>query len=160
MTQDYLNEILEYRDGMLFWKVRKANAIPIGTRAGRQHPDGYRYVMIDNKHHGEHRLIWIMFNGPIPEGVDIDHRDRVKNNNVIGNLRLASTAQNLWNVDRYKSNTSGYKGVSYRQDVNKWRVRICNNGRRITIGYFKTAEEGYEAYKKAANELHGEFANY
>lgn len=159
LNNQYLNKILDYRGGQLYWKVRKANTIQIGDRAGRQHPDGYRYVMINNKHYAEHRIIWIMHNGPIPADIDIDHRDRIKNNNLIANLRLANTSQNLYNIGLYKSNTSGYKGVTYRADINKWRVRIGINGNRITLGHFDTAELGYEAYKMAAKELQGEFAN-
>lgn len=40
-----------------------------------------------------HRLVWIAFNGPIPDGVTINHRDGNKANNRLDNLELATHAE-------------------------------------------------------------------
>jgi hypothetical protein len=41
-----------------------------------------------------HRLVWIRFNGPIPEGMEINHKDGVKHNNRLSNLELVTSSKN------------------------------------------------------------------
>ncbi len=53
--------------------------------------DGYCTVIDRNgKCHKLHRLVYIVFNGPIPEGYDIDHIDGDKSNNFWQNLQALS----------------------------------------------------------------------
>jgi hypothetical protein len=40
-----------------------------------------------------HRLMWHHFNGPIPDGLTVNHVDGVKTNNRPGNLELATDAE-------------------------------------------------------------------
>ena len=54
-------------------------------------------------------------------------------------------------------NTSGYKGVSKRN--NKWSASIHKDNQKIHLGYFHTAKEAAKAYDTKAKELFGEFAN-
>lgn len=42
-----------------------------------------------------HQIVWATFNGPVPEGFEIDHIDGDKGNNSIGNLRLVSHKSNM-----------------------------------------------------------------
>lgn len=42
-----------------------------------------------------HRIIWTAFNGPIPDGITINHRDGDKANNRLDNLELATHAEQL-----------------------------------------------------------------
>ena len=42
-----------------------------------------------------HRLVWSAFNGAIPEGLQINHKDEVKTNNSLLNLELVTPSQNL-----------------------------------------------------------------
>ena len=41
-----------------------------------------------------HRFIWEAFNGPIPDGMTIDHIDNDRTNNRLDNLRLLTHAEN------------------------------------------------------------------
>ena len=41
-----------------------------------------------------HRLVWEAFNGPIPEGLEINHMDENPANNRLDNLNLLTHAQN------------------------------------------------------------------
>ena len=41
-----------------------------------------------------HRLVWLTFKGPIPEGLQINHKDEVKANNALLNLELVTPSQN------------------------------------------------------------------
>ena len=44
---------------------------------------------------GIHRLVWEAFKGPIPEGMEIDHINNNRLNNMISNLQLMSKRDNL-----------------------------------------------------------------
>lgn len=41
-----------------------------------------------------HRLVWMHFNGPIPQGLQINHKNGNKKDNRPANLELATSAQN------------------------------------------------------------------
>ena len=42
-----------------------------------------------------HRIVWETFNGKIPRGFEINHRDGDKNNNCLFNLELVTPSQNI-----------------------------------------------------------------
>ena len=42
-----------------------------------------------------HRLIWEAFNGPIPEGLEINHINGIKHDNRLCNLELVTKSENL-----------------------------------------------------------------
>jgi len=93
-----------------------------------------------------------------PTGKMVDHINGDKMDNRKSNLRICTHADNIKNTKMKINNTSGYKGVYYYKNTNKWKAQIGINNKRIALGYFNTAEEAYAAYCKAAKELHGEFA--
>lgn len=89
----------------------------------------------------------------------IDHKDLNRLNNQRSNLRFCTLSQNQYNREKQKNNTSGYKGVTYRKDNDRYQSYIGVNNNRIHLGYFKTPEEAALRYNVAAKEYHGEFAN-
>ena len=61
---------------------------------------GYKFVNIYNadkkrKNRSVHRLVWEAFNGPIPSGMEINHKDENKTNNSLENLEIVTPKQNL-----------------------------------------------------------------
>jgi len=56
---------------------------------------GYTILRIEKKVIPLHRYIWQMYNGKIPKGKEINHKDRNINNNKIENLELVTKKQNL-----------------------------------------------------------------
>ena len=96
INQQFLKSHFGYSETLqgLYWikPVSKyANPkIGNGIRAGGNDSIGYRIVSIFGKPHKEHRLVWIYHNGNIPEGMQIDHINRIRNDNRIQNLRLAT----------------------------------------------------------------------
>lgn len=69
-------------------------------------------------------------------------------------IRFANTRQfrpNCWNRDKKprKTNTSGYPGVMWRKDSEKWRAYITVDKKRINLGTYDRIEEALEARKTA-----------
>lgn len=67
------------------------------VRAEMANGSGYLQVrlMRDSKRvfAAAHRLVWIYFNGPIPQGITVNHKDGNKSNNSPDNLELATYSQ-------------------------------------------------------------------
>lgn len=60
---------------------------------------GYKFVNIYNadkkrREYSVHRLVWEAFVGPIPEGMQINHKDENKTNNSLKNLEIVTPKQN------------------------------------------------------------------
>lgn len=157
-TVPELQELFIYRDGELFWRYGKKNGIKAGAKAGGVNNKGYGRVRIKGIYYATHRIIFFMHNGWCPP--ILDHINLNKLDNRIKNLRPATDGQNSYNQKIKKTNTSGYKGVHWRESEKKWRVAIKKDKKNIYLGSFSDVKEAAEAYRKAAIELHGEFAAY
>ena len=95
--------------------------------------------------------------GVTDRSIEVDHRNGNKLDNRKENLRLCTHSQNMMNRGANRRNKSGFKGVVKKGD--SWEARIAVNKIYKHLGRFPTAELASEAYKQAAIELHGEFAN-
>ncbi len=94
-----------------------------------------------------------------PKGKLVDHRDRDGLNNRRSNLRVCEIPNlNNANSKKYKSNTSGFKGVSWHAGSGKWRAVIGFKRKIISLGLHDTPEKAHKAYMEKAQELYGEFA--
>ena len=136
-----------YKDGKLFFKRNLHSKQREGEEVGSLNNSGYLKVCLDKKNYLVHRVIFLMHYGYLPEL--LDHIDRDKLNNKVENLREADKELNSWNRDKQANNTSGYRGVSWNKNAEKWHAYIKVKGRRIHLGLFSTAEEASEAYEKA-----------
>lgn len=87
-----------------------------------------------------------------------DHRNRNSFDNRKSNLRDATKNDNSRNKSLQRNNTSGIIGVSFRQDLQKWRARIVVENKEIYIGTFIYKEDAIRARLKAELEYFGEFA--
>jgi hypothetical protein len=99
----------------------------------------------------------IMGAGP---GEQIDHTDNQSLNCRRLNLRPATHQQNAWNMKPLKreGRATPYKGVSLDRTHGRYKAQIMHDGRRISLGYFNTAEDAARAYNEAAERLRGDFA--
>lgn len=146
--------------GHITWTIYRGPRVP-GDMAGYRHEEGYRYIRFGPSSYSAHRLAWIMHHGTaIPNGMQIDHANGIRDDNRASNLRLAAGSENLWNRKASARSTSGFKGVCFHKPSGLWAARIRAKGKTYSLGYFKTAEQAHEAYKAAAIELHGEFAKW
>lgn len=89
---------------------------------------------------------------------EIDHINGNPRDNRRKNLRICSHSENLKNTKMHYDNRSGFKGVYFSKDRNKYRARITVDGKSIYLGQYDTAEEGGRAYDRAAVFYFGEFA--
>lgn len=94
-----------------------------------------------------------------PKGMEVDHVDGNGLDNRRSNLRVCTSSQNKGNVQRRSNNTSGFKGVCWIARYGKWQASVQVEKRRHNLGFFATAEEAHAAYRQAAGEGFGEFAN-
>jgi hypothetical protein len=156
-TPTYLRERLRYdpETGKLFWRehpdmpkkwnTRYANAeafISFDTK-------GYKFGSIGRRPLRAHRVIWAMVHNEWPE--QIDHINRVRDCNVIENLRGCSRSENARNFPLSKRNKSGVVGVYWRW--NRWGAQIKQQGKTMHLGLFLTFEEAVVARKAAEREL-------
>jgi hypothetical protein len=143
LTQEYLKAIFYYDGSNLRWNVRKAMRNRVGDVAGCINEEGYRHIMIDGYKFLAHRLIWFMFYGDWPE--EIDHINRVRDDNRLNNLRSADRKINMRNVGVGKTNRSGFRGVEFRDSLKyrKWVVYIGGgkSHAKVYLGAFSTLEE-------------------
>lgn len=163
LTVERLYEVLDYNpstgefrwknrpndDGN--WNIRCAGKIA-GTNFGS---NGYRNIMVDGMRCYAHRLAWFYVYGEWPSRF-IDHINRVRSDNRLANLRLATSAENTRNSTK-KIGKSGVRGLSVAAS-GKWIARISYEGKSHHLGVFADKKKARAAYVEAAKRLHGEFA--
>lgn len=172
-TPELLRQLLDYEPvtGRLIWKPRPLEMFATKrafltwnkrfagnegfTAKDRLH--GYRVGNVNYKLCMAHRVIWAIVHGEYPDS-DVDHINGNRSDNRIVNLRAATRSQNNCNSGLRSDNTSGYRGVSFQAQYGKWEARIHADKKKHRLGYFDTAEEAAEAYRKASLNLHGEFS--
>lgn len=160
LTHSQLVNRLNYnrKTGVFRWHhPNKFCAYRSGDVAGTPHKKGYLVITIDGRPYLAHRLAWFFVTGEWPDK-QIDHENGIRSDNRFSNLRKATPSQNMWNSRRPRSNTSGYKGVSWSKALGKWQAQISKHGKRRGLGYFATKEEAHRAYTNAAQDAFGEFA--
>lgn len=100
-----------------------------------------------------------------PDGVLVDHKNRIKMDCRRENLRYATRQEQNRNIGkRQTATTSRWKGVHYYPDgkkkrIKRWQARIRDdNSKTVSLGYFETEIEAAAAYNRGAILYHGEFA--
>jgi hypothetical protein len=104
-------------------------------------------------------MAWFLFSGKWPENM-IDHKNGIRSDNRIENLREATHFQNCQNAKKPSTNTTGIKGVSFNKSKKTYFAYITIHNRFTSIGNYKTIEEATFARRKFAEKLYGEFANH
>lgn len=125
--------------GELLWADKPNKKIIIGSVAGSVSDDGYIRLKFNKVRYLAHRIAWYLHYGKWPEGF-IDHINRDRGDNRIENLREVSKRVNSQNQESYN------RGAHFVKSRNKWRSRICVNGKEKTLGYFRTEQEAQETY--------------
>lgn len=74
--------------------------------------------------------------GPAPEGMEWDHINRDKLDNRRANLRAVTGSVNQRNKWNRSDNSSGFRGVSWLKQREKWEAYIQAGGRKRHLGLF------------------------
>lgn len=120
--------------GELCWAVSRSNAVKVGVPI--RQPKSYKnyiQVRVDGKLILAHRIIWENLNGPIPDGLEINHINGKKDDNRLINLELVTHKENLSHAKR--------TGLTPR----------VTREERPVIGYHKVTGEGryYRSIREA-----------
>lgn len=151
---DRIKELLEYDadTGIFNWKVSRGTAAS-GSVAGTVNMNGYICIGIDKRIHYGHKLAWAVHFGEFPKS-QIDHINGIKTDNRMGNLRLATNAENHQNRKRHSNNKSGHPGVFFNKRLGKWTAQVTINYNIVYLGVFKTIDEAINARAIAKAKLH------
>ena len=123
-----------------------------GKIMGCKNKNGYIQFGFNNVKYYVHRIILTKYLGrEIKEYCD--HINHNTSDNRIINLREITQQENIQYQQLSSRNKSGFKGVIWNKDNNKWRAQIHLNKKALFLGLFDTAELAYEAYKNKAQEL-------
>lgn len=79
ITQELVKSIFDYKDGILYWKIKAANCVKIGEIAGRLNinKSGNRWqVTIKAKQFYRSRIIFLWHKGWLP--INVDHENHIK----------------------------------------------------------------------------------
>ncbi len=101
-----------------------------------------------------HRLIMGLEYG---NKLKVDHINHNTLDNRRCNLRITTNQENCFNHKAHSNNTSGYSGVGYRKEIDKWRVRIYVDGKCICLGNYDTKEEAIQKRLEAEKKYYGEY---
>jgi len=161
LTQTRLRELLDYdpTTGIFTWKVTSSQTAIVGDRAGTIDVHGYRAIGIDGNRHRAGRIAWMYVHGSMPKNF-IDHRNGVRDDDRIENLREATKNENARN-SKSKHQTLGRMKGAYQDKTNlsrRWFSSIRVYRKQIYLGTFDSEAEAHAAYAAAAAKYHGEFA--
>jgi len=125
-----------------------------------KHKDGYlrtRYDVVDgkNKYILLHSLILGRFGDKLD---DVDHINRQPWDNRKINLRIVSHSENMKNLNKKKSNTSGVVGVSWVKLESRYKAYIVHDKKRLNLGTFKDFDDAVVARLKTELELYGDMS--
>lgn len=82
-----------------------------------------------------HQIVWIYKNGLIPDELEIDHKNRIRSDNRIINLRLVTKKENYKNQDRSKIGVSlETRKLIFDLRKNKFSLRDV----ALLLGYSKS----------------------
>ena len=110
LTKDMLKSLFEYRDGSLFWRKNPSlkKSFNIIKPAGYKAPNGRFMIRINKRLYYRSHLVFLYHYGCWPKP-QVDHINRVKDDDRIENLRVATQSLNSRNKNVY--NNTGLKSV-------------------------------------------------
>jgi hypothetical protein len=139
--------------GMLIWRNGNGRNVKPWQEAKASNGQGYYSVKIDGNSYRVHRLIWLYVYGNFPEK-DIDHKNRIRNDNRLCNLRDVSRTDNCQNISLPNHNKSGHMGVSWIRSHNCCTVYVKVNKKNKWLGYYKNLNDAIEARKEGEKKYY------
>ena len=133
----------------------------INSKTGRElkggkDKDGYLHVVLCKnnkiKNFRINRLVALAYIPNPEKKPQVDHKNRIKTDNRVENLRWATHLENMQNKGIQKNNTSGEKNIRYRKDRNTYQFKKNIDGKAFRKS-FKTLEEAIIFRDNYLNEL-------
>lgn len=101
-----------------------------------------------------HRFAWEIENGPIPDGLYVDHACHNPSCCNVTHLRLATQKQNMEHqLAAHKGSSSGVRGVHWNKARQKWQVQVRHNKIPHYGGLFDVLAEAERVAKAMRLEL-------
>ena len=116
---------------------------------------GYLVGYRDGEYIQLHRLVT-----NCPENMIVDHigGSTTIHDNRKSNLRIVTHSQNSMNRALAINNTSGITGVSWDNQMGKWRVQIGINRERKHLGLYDNFDDAVKARKEAEEKYFGKYS--
>lgn len=130
-------------DGKLIRKINLSSNARKGEIVGCKTTHGYLVTSFRNKLIYVHRIIFAIKKDWFPQM--IDHKDRNRLNNRIGNLRASTAQKNQENRKISKLNKSGCTGVYFCNG--KWRAQLRSKWIRYNLGTFEDKSDAIKAIR-------------
>lgn len=143
MNIEYYRKQLRYdpTTGHLWWVSRRRGRRTDRPAGALDKLHGYIRIQIDGESWLAHRLAWALhYNGQPPK--EIDHKNRIRSDNRIDNLRAVTHSENMHNL-------GGQRGVSFCNTRKRWTAYY---GKRF-LGRFDTYEEALNVRRREESSL-------
>tara|TARA_R110000868_G_scaffold197238_1_gene443361 strand:- start:376 stop:876 length:501 start_codon:yes stop_codon:yes gene_type:complete len=153
LSHPYLLQILEYfpDKGIFIWKENNRNQKDLGKEAGSKNNGRYR-IQINKITYLRSRLAWFYTHGFWPKN-QLDHKNRVRHDDRIENLREATSQQNSWNRVLPRKDDLP-KGIYIRG--NKFKVEIRHEEKLKYLGTFANLDDAIKA-REEFEHIHRKF---
>lgn len=160
LTQERLKQLLHYdaATGVFTWIARRGKRTDIVGRVAGFDSNGYIGITIEHKKYTAHSLAWLYVYGEMPLS-ELDHKNRIRSDNRIRNLRKATRKQNACNQSLRKLSKTGVIGVSIDAQTGKFRAHITVDARMKHLGRFNSLSDAVAARRDAERQYFGEFAS-
>ena len=101
-----------------------------------------------------HRISYELANGPIADGMQVDHICHNRGCVNPAHLREVTPKQNMENRQGPNPNSkSGVRGVHWNANAKKWQALVTHSRKNIHVGYFVELADAEAAVKAKRNEL-------
>ena len=125
---------------------------------GATNGKGYGSLTVNGRTVAAHRYAWERENGPIPDGMEVDHKCFERSCTNPEHLRLATRSQNSRNLSGARPNRKHALPRGVTRNRNGYQARVNTKGRQINAGTFPTIERANIAVKNCRAFYFGEYA--
>lgn len=155
IDQETVKKLFHYdaESGILLWRNGNGRNVKPWQEAKAPNGHGYYTAKVDGKTHLAHRLAWLYVYGEFPKE-DIDHKNRIRNDNRLCNLREVSRTDNCQNISLPTHNKSGHIGVSWIKSHNAWTVYVKVDKKNKWLGYYKNLDDAIAARKAGEKQYY------